>query len=96
MANFPTTVNPSYGLTQTSKPNIRIAQFGSGYSQRSTFGINQNLKTYSNVEFNTLLLCMILKFAKRDPLLRLSQIKRDYPLNFFFFFATLHVVNSNF
>ena len=47
MANFPTTVNPSYGLTQTSKPNIRIAQFGSGYSQRSTFGINQNLKTYS-------------------------------------------------
>ena len=47
MANFPTTVNPSYGLTQTSRPNIRIAQFGSGYSQRSTFGINQNLKTYS-------------------------------------------------
>ena len=47
MASFPTTVNPTYGLTKTSKPNIRIAQFGSGYSQRSTFGINQNLKTYS-------------------------------------------------
>ena len=46
MASFPTTVNPTYGLTKTSKPNIRIAQFGSGYSQRSTFGINQNLKVY--------------------------------------------------
>tara|TARA_R100000329_G_scaffold47650_1_gene44316 strand:- start:1185 stop:1529 length:345 start_codon:yes stop_codon:yes gene_type:complete len=46
MANFPTTVNPTYGLTKTSKPNIRIAKFGSGYSQRSTFGINQNLKVY--------------------------------------------------
>ncbi len=32
MASFPTTVNPTYGLTKTSKPNIRIAQFGSGYS----------------------------------------------------------------
>ena len=47
MSNFPTTVNPSYGLTQTSKPRVRIAQFGSGYSQRSTFGINQNLKKYT-------------------------------------------------
>ena len=44
MANFPTTVNPSYGTRKGSKPKIRIAQFGSGYSQRSTFGINQNLK----------------------------------------------------
>ena len=44
---FPTSApNPSYGTTKTSKPNIRIAQFGSGYSQRSTFGINQNLKVY--------------------------------------------------
>ena len=46
MASFPTTVNPTYGLTKTSKPKICIAQFGSGYSQRSTFGINQNLKVY--------------------------------------------------
>ena len=44
--SFPTTVNPTYGLTKTSKPKIRIAEFGSGYSQRSTFGINQNLKVY--------------------------------------------------
>ena len=47
MASFPTTVNPTYGLTKTSKPNIRIAQFGSGYQQRSTFGINQNPKTFN-------------------------------------------------
>ena len=26
---------------------MRIAQFGSGYSQRSTFGINQNLKVFN-------------------------------------------------
>ena len=46
MASFPTTVSPSYGTNKKSAPNIRIAQFGSGYSQRSTFGINQNLKVY--------------------------------------------------
>ena len=46
MASFPTTVNPSYGAVKNSQPNVRIAQFGSGYSQRSTFGINQNLKVY--------------------------------------------------
>ena len=46
MANFPTTVNPSYGSRKNSEPKIRIAQFGSGYSQRSTLGINQNLKQY--------------------------------------------------
>ena len=48
MANFPTTVNPSYGTSKKSEPNIRLAQFGSGYSQRSTFGINQNLKVSIN------------------------------------------------
>ena len=47
MANFPTTVNPSYGTSKKSAPNIRIAQFGDGYQQRSTFGINQNLKVYN-------------------------------------------------
>ena len=46
MANFPTTVNPTYGSRKNSAPNIGIAQFGSGYQQRSTFGINQNLKVY--------------------------------------------------
>ena len=47
MASFPTTVNPSYGARKNSQPNVRIAQFGSGFSQRSTFGINQNLKIYN-------------------------------------------------
>ena len=46
MATFPS-INPTYGLQKTSAPNIRIAQFGSGYSQRSTFGINQNPKSYN-------------------------------------------------
>ena len=46
MASFPTTVNPTYGSRKNSAQNIRIAQFGDGYQQRSTFGINQNLKIY--------------------------------------------------
>ena len=46
MAAFPTTVNPTYGSRKNSAPNIRIAHFGAGYQQRSTFGINQNLKVY--------------------------------------------------
>ena len=52
MANFDTTLSgisvaPTYGLQKTSAPNVNIAQFGSGYSQTSTFGINQNPKSYS-------------------------------------------------
>ena len=47
MAAFPTTVAPDFGVRKISKPNVRIAQFGSGYSQRSTFGINQNLKVFN-------------------------------------------------
>ena len=46
MATFPD-ITPTYGLQKNSAPNVRIAQFGSGYSQRSTFGINQNPKSYS-------------------------------------------------
>tara|TARA_R100000315_G_C5210090_1_gene124637 strand:+ start:752 stop:1096 length:345 start_codon:yes stop_codon:yes gene_type:complete len=47
MATFPTTVAPDFNVRKISKPKVRIAQFGSGYSQRSTFGINQNLKAYN-------------------------------------------------
>ena len=47
MANFPTTVAPAYGASKNSKPIIRVAVFGSGYSQRSTIGINQDLKTWN-------------------------------------------------
>ena len=46
MATFPS-ITPTYGIQKSSRPNVRIAQFGSGYSQRSTFGINQNPKSYS-------------------------------------------------
>ena len=45
MAAFPTTVSPSYNFSKRSAPNVNRAQYGSGYSQRTTFGINQNLKT---------------------------------------------------
>ena len=47
MASFPTTVAPSYESSKGSSPQVRIAQFGSGYSQRTTMGINQNLKVWS-------------------------------------------------
>ena len=46
MATFPS-ITPTYGIQKTSQPNVRIAQFGSGYSQRTTFGLNQNPKSYS-------------------------------------------------
>lgn len=45
MATFPS-INPTYGASKRSQPNVRIAQFGSGYSQRTTFGINQNPKQW--------------------------------------------------
>ena len=47
MASFPTTVNPSYQASKKSSPRVRIAEFGSGYSQRTTMGLNQNLKVWS-------------------------------------------------
>lgn len=46
MATFPS-ITPTYGIQKTSRPNVRIAQFGSGYSQRATFGLNQDPKSYS-------------------------------------------------
>ena len=46
MATFPS-ISPSYGVQKKSQPNVRIAQFGSGYSQRTTFGLNQNPKVYT-------------------------------------------------
>jgi len=49
MAAFPTTVAPAYGVSKKSQPDIQVTQFGSGYSQRATFGINQNLKTWNFV-----------------------------------------------
>ena len=46
MATFPA-ITPTYGIQKSSVPNVRIAQFGSVYSQRTTFGLNQNPKSYS-------------------------------------------------
>ena len=49
MANFPA-ITPRYGITKTSKPNVRVVQYGDGYQQRQAVGLNQNLKTW-NPEF---------------------------------------------
>ena len=46
MATFPS-IQPTYGTVKNSAPAVRAIQFGSGYQQRATFGINQNPKVYS-------------------------------------------------
>ena len=47
MAAFPTDPQPSYSAQKSSSPNIRITEFGDGYQQRITFGLNQNPKTWT-------------------------------------------------
>ena len=46
MATFPS-IAPTYGAQKTSQPAVRKVQFGDGYSQRLTFGLNQNPKSWS-------------------------------------------------
>lgn len=46
MATFPS-IAPTYGAQKTSQPSVRKVQFSDGYSQRLTFGLNQNPKTWS-------------------------------------------------
>ena len=46
MAIFPN-IAPDYGASKKAQPNARIAEFGSGYSQRTVFGINQDPKIWS-------------------------------------------------
>tara|TARA_B100000902_G_scaffold100899_1_gene103312 strand:+ start:547 stop:888 length:342 start_codon:yes stop_codon:yes gene_type:complete len=46
MATFPS-ITPSYGIRKSSSPNVLEVQFGDGYSMRTVFGLNQNLKSYS-------------------------------------------------
>jgi phage-related protein len=46
MATFPD-FDPAPGMSKQSRPNVRIAEFGSGYSQRTVFGLNQNPKNYN-------------------------------------------------
>lgn len=46
MATFPS-YEPVYSANKTSKPSTRTVQFGDGYQQRITYGINQNPKEWS-------------------------------------------------
>ena len=43
MATFPD-ISPDYGASKKAQPKVRNVEFGSGYSQRATFGINQTQK----------------------------------------------------
>ena len=54
MATFPS-YNPQYSATKRSQPQQRITQFGDGYQQRTTFGLNQDPK------FGILLLMLMMK-----------------------------------
>ena len=48
-ASWDSSVNlqPSYGTTKASQPIVRQAQFGSGYQQVGSLGINQNPKAFT-------------------------------------------------
>jgi phage-related protein len=46
MATFPS-IAPTYGAQKSSQPAVRKVQFGDGYSQRLTVGLNQNPKSWS-------------------------------------------------
>ena len=46
MSTFPS-ITPTYGVRKRSEPNIRTIQFGDGYEQRTTFGLNQNPKIFN-------------------------------------------------
>lgn len=45
MATFPS-YNPVYSASKSSQPTIRTVQFGDGYAQRLTYGLNQNPKEW--------------------------------------------------
>ena len=46
MAVFPS-IDANYGASKAANPKARITEFGSGYSQRAVFGINQDPKVWS-------------------------------------------------
>ena len=50
MATFPS-YKPTYSATKSSQPNVRTVQFGDGYQQRLTYGLNQNPKEW-RLSFN--------------------------------------------
>lgn len=45
MATFPS-YKPVYSASKSSQPAVRTVQFGDGYSQRLTYGLNQNPKEW--------------------------------------------------
>ena len=47
MATFPSTFEPDYGASKKAAPRVRRVQFGSGYSQRARFGINNDPKVWT-------------------------------------------------
>ena len=46
MATFPD-YNPQYSATKRRQPQQRVTQFGDGYQQRTSFGLNQDPKVWS-------------------------------------------------
>jgi phage-related protein len=46
MATFPS-ITPTYGIKKKSSPAVRTVQFGDGYEQRLSLGLNQNPKSYN-------------------------------------------------
>lgn len=38
---LPASPSPDVNITRKRKPNVKVAQFGDGYSQRASFGLNQ-------------------------------------------------------
>jgi len=46
MATFPS-YNPIYSANKRSEPAVRTVQFGDGYAQRLTYGLNQNPKEWT-------------------------------------------------
>lgn len=52
MATFPS-IDPSYGAQKRSQPVFRSVQFGDGYQNRFTFGLNQDMKEWQ-LEFRNI------------------------------------------
>jgi phage-related protein len=48
MATFPS-IAPTFNAQKRSQPKLRKVQFGDGYQQRVSFGLNQNPKVWSLV-----------------------------------------------
>jgi len=53
LETLPANPSPDVNIKRTQKPNLKIAQFGDGYSQRTSFGLNQVvvsiLLSYTNI-----------------------------------------------